>query len=130
METRTIKITFDKAKEWYFSEDPILKELALQAFTKKELETPTYQQIALMVGPFDISKEEQVLKVLAEYYKKSSDVIKPNYDKYFIGKNTYDGWTVIKHSSVMYTGISYFLREKDAIEALGIFLKEMGYENR
>jgi hypothetical protein len=29
----------------------------------------------------------------------------------------------------MYTGISYFLREKDAIEALGIFLKEMGYEN-
>ena len=130
METRTIKITFDKAKEWYFSEDPILKELALQAFTKKELETPTYQQIALMVGPFDISKEEQVLKVLAEYYRKPSDVIKPNYDKYFIGKNTYDGWTVIKHSSVMYTGISYFLREKDAIEALGIFLKEMGYENK
>ena len=129
METRTIKITFDKAKEWYFSEDPILKELALQAFTKKELETPTYQQIALMVGPFNISKEEQVLKVLAEYYKKSSDVIKPNYDKYFIGKTTYDGWVVVKHSSVMYTGISYFLREKDAIEALGIFLKEMGYSN-
>ena len=129
METRTIKITLDKAKEWYFSKDPILKELALQAFTKKELETPTYQQIALMVGPFDISKEEQVLKVLAEYYKKSSDVIKPNYDKYFIGKNTYDGWAVIKHSSVMYTGISYFLREKDAKEALGIFLKEMGYSN-
>ena len=131
METRTIKITFDKAKEWYFSEDPILKELALQAFTKKELETPTYKQIALMVGgPLEISKEEQVLKVLAEYYRKPSDVIKPNYDKYFIGKNTYDGWTVIKHSSVMYTGISYFLREKDAIEALEIFLKEMGYENK
>jgi hypothetical protein len=128
METRTIKVTLDKAREWYFSGNNVLRELAIQAFTKKELETPTYQQIALMVGPFEISKEEQVLKVLAEFYKKPSDVIKPNYDKYFIGKSAYDGWVVIKHSSVMYTGISYFLREKDAIEALGIFLKEMGYD--
>ena len=127
METRTIKVTLDKAREWYFSGNNVLRELAIQAFTKKELETPTYQQIALMVGPFTISKEEQVLKILSEYYKKPSDVIKPNYDKYFIGKNTYDGWTVIKHSSVMYTGISYFLREKDAKEALEIFLKEMNY---
>lgn len=127
METRTIKVTLDKAREWYFSGNNVLRELAIQAFTKKELETPTYQQIALMVGPFEISKEEQVLKVLAEFYKKPSDVIKPNYDKYFIGKSSYDGWTVIKHSSVMYTGISYFLREKDAREALEIFLKEMNY---
>ena len=130
METRTIKITLDKAKEWYFSEDPILKELALQAFTKNELDPLTYKQISEVVGKPSISKEEEVIKTLAEYYRKPSDVIKPNYDKYFIGKNTYDGWTVIKHSSVMYTGISYFLREKDAIEALGIFLKEMGYENK
>ena len=127
METRTIKVSLEKALKWYMFGNPTLKELALQAFTKEELETPSYQQIALMVGPFTISKEEQVLKVLAEYYKKPSDVIKPNYDKYFIGKNTYDGWTVIKHSSVMYTGISYFLREKDAREALKIFLKEMNY---
>lgn len=130
METRTIKVTLDKAREWYFSGNSVLRELAIQAFTKKELETPTYQQIALMVGPFEISKEEQVLKVLSEYYRRSTDIIKPNYDKYFIGKNTYDGWTVIKHSSVMYTGISYFSREKDAREALEIFLKEMGYENK
>ena len=127
METRTIKVTLDKAREWYFSGNNVLRELAIQAFTKKELETPTYQQIALMVGPFEISKEEQVLKILSEYYRRSTDIIKPNYDKYFIGKNTYDGWTVIKHSSVMYTGISYFSREKDAREALEIFLKEMNY---
>lgn len=130
METRTIKVTLDKAKEWYVSGNPALYELALQAFTKKELETPTFKQIALMVGSLTIPKEEQVLKILAEFYNRPSDVVKPNYDKYFIGKNTYDGWTVIKHSSVMYTGISYFLREKDAREALEIFLKEMGYENK
>lgn len=58
METRTIKVTLDKAREWYFSGNNVLRELAIQAFTKKELETPTYQQIALMVGPFTISKEE------------------------------------------------------------------------
>lgn len=127
MEARTIKITFDKAKEWYFSEDPILKELALQAFTKNELDPLTYQQISEIVEKLSISKEEEVIKTLAEYYRKPSDVIKPNYDKYFIGKTTYDGWTVVKHSSVMYAGISYFLREKDAKEALKIFLKEMNY---
>ena len=129
METRTIKVTLDKAKEWYFSEDPILKELALQAFTKNELDPLTYKQIAEVVEKPFISREELVIKTLAEYYRKPSDVIKPNYDKYFIGKTTYDGWTVIKHSSVMYAGISYFLREKDAREALGIFLKEMNYTN-
>lgn len=128
METRTIKITLDKAKEWYFSEDPILKELALQAFTKNELDPLTFKQIAEVVEKPFISKEEEVLKTLAEYYRKPSDVFKPNYDKWFIGNTTYDGWVVVKHSSVMYVGISYFLREKDAIEALGIFLKEMGYD--
>ena len=130
MESRTIKITFDKAKEWYFSEDPILKELALQAFTRNELDPLTYKQISEVVEKPPISKEEEVIKTLAEYYRKPSDVIKPNYDKYFIGKTTYDGWTVVKHSSVMYAGISYFLREKDAREALKIFLNEMGYENK
>ena len=129
METRTIKVTLDKAREWYFSEDSILKELALQAFTKNELDPLTYKQISEIVEKPSISKEEEVIKTLAEYYRKPSDVIKPNYDKYFIGKTTYDGWTVIKHSSVMYAGISYFLREKDAREALNIFLQEMGYDN-
>jgi len=128
MEARTIKITFEKAKEWYFSEDPILKELALQAFTKNELDPLTYQQISELVKDIPFSKDEEVIKTLAEYYRKPSDVIKPHYDKWFIGKTTYDGWTVIKHSSVMYAGISYFLREKDAKEALKIFLKEMGYD--
>ena len=128
MEARTIRITFEKAKEWYFSGDSILKELALQAFTKNELDPLTYQQILEIVEKPSISKEEEVIKTLAEYYKKPSDVFKPHYDKWFIGNTTYDGWTVVKHSSVMYAGISYFLREKDAKEALKIFLNEMGYD--
>lgn len=38
METRNVKITLEKAKEWYKSNDDSLKEVALQAFTKEELE--------------------------------------------------------------------------------------------
>jgi hypothetical protein len=128
METRTIKVSLEKAKEWYFSENPVLKELALQAFTKNELDPITYKQISELVLRTPMSKEEEVIRTLAEYYRKPSDVFKPHYDKWFIGNTTYDGWTVVKHSSVMYAGISYFLREKDAREALNIFLKEMGYE--
>ena len=38
MEERYIKISFEKAKEWYNSNNSSLKEIALQAFTKEELE--------------------------------------------------------------------------------------------
>lgn len=37
METRSIKITLDKARKWYNSGNTSLKEIALQAFNKDEL---------------------------------------------------------------------------------------------
>jgi hypothetical protein len=126
MEVRTIKVSLVKAKEWYRSNNSILKELALQAFTEKELNRTAYSDISLIVGSVKISKEESTLRTLAEFYKKFSDKFYPDQDKYFIGKNSYDGWTVIKHSSVLYPGIAYFLREKDAREALEIFKEELG----
>lgn len=128
METRNIKVSLFKAKEWYISNNPTLKELALQAFTEKELNKPSYSEISLIVGSFKIPKEEGILKTLAEFYKNKSDKFYPDQDKYFIGKNSYDGWTIIKHSSVLYPGIAYFLREKDAKEALEIFKEELGIE--
>lgn len=128
METRNIKVSLFKAKEWYISNNPTLKELALQAFTEKELNKPSYSEISLIVGSFKIPKEEGILKTLAEFYKNKSDKFYPNQDKYFIGKNSYDIWTIIKHSSVLYPGIAYFLREKDAKEALEIFKEELGVE--
>ena len=125
METRNIKVSKDKAREWYALGHPILKELALQAFTEKELTVPTFAEIALMVGEVEASKEECILRILAQYYRKPSDKFYPDQEKYFIGKNSYDGWTIIKHQSVLYPGIAYYLREKDAREAMEIFLKEM-----
>lgn len=128
METRNIKVSLFKAKEWYISNNPTLKELALQAFTEKELNKLSYSEISLIVGSFKIPEEEGILKTLAEFYKKPGDKFYPNQDKYFIGKNSYDIWTIIKHSSVLYPGIAYFLREKDAREALEIFKEELGIE--
>lgn len=44
METRSITVTLDKAREWYKSEG-ILKEIALQAFTKDELTVIPFEEI-------------------------------------------------------------------------------------
>ena len=126
MEDRVIRVSLAKAKEWFRSNNSILRELALQAFTEKELRKPIFSEILLVVGSVEVSKEEGILRTLAEFYKKPSDKFYPDQDKYFIGKNSYDGWTVIKHSSVLYPGIAYFLREKDAREALEIFKEELG----
>jgi hypothetical protein len=37
MEERNVKVTLDKAREWYSSNNESLKEIALQAFNKDEL---------------------------------------------------------------------------------------------
>ena len=37
METRNVTIILEKAREWFYSEDASLKEIALQAFNKDEL---------------------------------------------------------------------------------------------
>lgn len=42
---RTITITLEKAKEWYNSSNTSLKELALQAFNKEELDTFDFTKI-------------------------------------------------------------------------------------
>ena len=45
MEERTIKINIEKAREWYNSNLSSLKEVALQAFTKEELEGSKLEKI-------------------------------------------------------------------------------------
>lgn len=45
MESRNISITIDKAIEWYNSNNKALKEVALQAFSKEELEGSNFKNI-------------------------------------------------------------------------------------
>ena len=45
METRYVTVSFEKAKEWYNSNNSSLKEIALQAFDKEELEQISIKEI-------------------------------------------------------------------------------------
>ena len=45
METRNVTLTLEKAKEFYNSGNAALKEVALQAFTKEELEATNFENI-------------------------------------------------------------------------------------
>lgn len=122
METRTIKITLDKAKEWYFSEDPILKELALQAFTKNELEIPSYDDIKQLIPSYTTSKETDVLTKLSLYYRRNEDnLFLTTGTKYFIGQIGYQHYKIMKHDTVRYPGVPYFKRLGDVREAAKIF---------
>lgn len=122
METRTIKITWDKAKEWYFGGDPVLKELALQAFTKKELEIPSYDDIKQIIPSYTISKETDALMRLSLYYRgQKDDLFLTTGTKYFIGQIGYQHYKIMKHDTVRYPGIPYFKRLEDVREAAKIF---------
>lgn len=63
MESRNVILTLEKAKEFYNSDNTILKEVALQAFTKEELTIPKYTDIktledAVKALGMDINKVE------------------------------------------------------------------------
>lgn len=159
MEERTIKVTLEKAREWYNSDNSILKTLALQAFSAEELNTVSFEYIcsALFTSKYlneltDIQKEQlrsiyrrkdyskisapKMLRIIAQYfnngwrkkeydtgyffYKKENYSYNSHSDKYLDN----NGWTMMKHDSVVYPTIVYFKNEKDCREAFRI-LKEM-----
>ena len=79
MEERNITITLNKAKEWFNSENAILKEIALQAFDKNEL-TYNFKNITT--------------------FKKACEVLGLNYDDmFYITKNIA---TISKASAAMF----------------------------
>lgn len=122
METRNIKVSLDKAKEWYFNENPILKELALQAFTKKELEIPSYDDIKQLIPSYTLFKETEALMRLSLYYRRKEDnLLLTTGTKYFIGQIGYQHYKIMKHDTVRYPGVPYFKRLEDVREAAKIF---------
>ena len=160
MEERTIKVTLEKAREWYTSDNSILKTLALQAFSAEELKTVSFEYICgvLFTSKYlneltDIQKEQlrsiyrrkdyskisapKMLRIIAQYFNNGWR--KKEYDTgyFFYKKENYtynshsdkcldkNGWTMMKHDSVIYPTIVYFKNEKDCREAYRI-LKEMG----
>lgn len=56
-EKRIIKVSYQKAREWYNSNNSSLKEIALQAFSKEELEQVNIRDIILLLltDPFNFN---------------------------------------------------------------------------
>lgn len=122
METRTIKITLDKAREWYNSNNSPLKEIALQAFSEKELKIPSYDDIKQLISSYTMSKETDALMRLSLYYRRSEDnLFLTTGTKYFIGQIGYQHYKIMKHDTVRYPGVPYFKRLEDVREAAKIF---------
>ena len=153
MEERSIKVSLEKAREWYNSGNSTLKALALQAFTKEELEIPSItSMIAILLesgiwtlnpiqkiqlnelrkrNPQNISAPK-LLRIISMYFNKNWTKTVGNVG-YFIARKAWSGyqcygnlgedWTIIKHESVNYP-IPYFKNESDCKKAFQI-LKEM-----
>lgn len=111
MEKRTVKISFEQAKEWYYNGNETLRKLALSAYTEEELTEPqTFEGIVEAMG-LDLIKivasektskgkygnaissiltKERInlkLAVIAEYFNKGWKP-RTNEKKFFIAKGT------------------------------------------
>lgn len=82
METRNVKLTLEKAQEWY-KKGGDLKEVALQAFTEKELKEEAFKNIktfedacyVVMLSPYTESK---LIEEIAKISKASAAAYKLN----------------------------------------------------
>ena len=82
MEERNITITLNKAKEWFNSENAILKEIALQAFDKNEL-TFNFKRITTFKKACDalgLNSDDMfsIIKNIATISKASAAMFKLN----------------------------------------------------
>lgn len=144
METRNISVTLEQAREWYNSENDTLRTLALNAYTKEELEL-NYSLIESKVDhqvcvcpcvPRGDGRKFQVLAKLAtiaKYYNKDWERTIYN-TGYFISNHNpgnglvddcYKSVGIYKHCTAQYAGIVYFKHSEDAVKALKILGDEV-----
>ena len=143
METRNISVTLEQAIKWYNSGNATLRELALNAYTKEELEL-NYSLIDSKVDqictciciPKCEGKKFQVLAKLAtiaKYYNKDWERTIYNTGYFISNRNPgnspvddcYKDVGVYKHISAQYAGIVYFRNSEDAVKALKILGDEV-----
>ena len=144
METRRIiSVTIEQAREWYKSGNDTLRTLALNAYTKDELE-PDYNSIDREVDqictciciPKCEGKKFQVLAKLAtiaKYYNKDWERTIYNTGYFISNRNPgncpvddcYKDVGVYKHITAQYAGVVYFRNSEDAVKALKILGDEV-----
>lgn len=142
-EKRNISITLEQAMEWYNSGNATLRTLALNAYTKDELEL-NYGLIESKVdqacGCFNTPMCEQEkfqvlakLAIIAKHYNKNWKKTTCN-TGYFLGNynngngpvvECCKGVGVYQHNTVQYAGVVYFKNQEDAIKAVKILGKRV-----
>ena len=132
METRNISVTLEQAIKWYNSGNTTLRELALNAYTKEELElnyslidSEVDQICTCICIPKCEGKKFQVLAKLvtiAKYYNKDWKKTACNIGYYICNCSTENNPIASIHASgiVQYAGIVYFKNYEDANRALRI----------
>ena len=68
MEKRNVEITLDTARKWYYGDNKSLREVALQAFTKDELEEKHWRNITTIKDAVDYLIKKGICKNLITEY--------------------------------------------------------------
>ena len=155
MEKRNITISLEEARNWYNSENQILRKLALQAYTEKELSEPqNFKEVlkalgiqSLNIGMKVNGKEISSVEIgnelathiklmfIAKYF---NGTWKPEMDKtkYFLGRTPYsydvpnsakldNGYYIGIHARVKCPGIVYFQKEEYVRKAYEMLKDEL-----
>lgn len=139
METRNISVTLEQAREWYNSRNATLRTLALNAYTKEELEL-NYSLYSLIESKVDqacicsyipsceVKKFEVLAKLatIAKFYNKDWKKTTCN-TGYFIGSYNNGNSPISVYTSTItqYAGVVYFKNYEDAVTAIKILGDEV-----
>lgn len=113
-EERHVTISFKKAKEWYNSNNSSLKEIALQAFTKEELEQTDLKELIQLLLSYDYSLTN-TQKIQLESLLNRKDITKVSAPK------------LLRILSVYFNGIGW--KKKEGEEGYFFYKKEGGFMN-
>lgn len=135
-EKRNIAISLEEAKKWYESNNDTLRELALKAYSKEELEYIDFNKIYEIVphttpGYYVVPDCEDrkwsvihKLATIAQYFNSEWPISDA---QYFI-KGKYENEIQFgKHLGVRYPGIIYFNRQDDLIKAVQLIGEDIKY---
>lgn len=113
METRYVTVSLEKAREWYNSNNPSLKEIALQAFDKEELEQIDLKEVInLLLSYTEITNTQ---RIQLESIIKRKDIIKVSAPK------------LLRILACYFNG--EFWKKKEGEDGYFFYKKESGFMN-
>ena len=113
METRYVTVSLEKAREWYNSNNSSLKEIALQAFDKEELEQIDLKEVInLLLNYAEITNTQ---KIQLESLKNRKDINKISAPK------------LLRILACYFNG--EFWKKDEGLEGFFFYKKESGFMN-